>query len=118
MPTSVYIRRLLYAAAISTTTAVWGQQLCSGEVHLQPEAIRLYSSIIPDLSAPELMALWLMALYSKLYSDLSLVPSLPALTVVAVLSLPDYSGGDVVGLRGQTDPHQPTSDPPLRALGC
>ena len=43
MPTSVYIRRLLYAAAISTTTAVWGQQLCSGEVHLQPEAIRLYS---------------------------------------------------------------------------
>ena len=113
MPTSVYIRRLLYAAAISTTTAVWGQQLCSGEVHLQPQAIRLYSSIIPDLSAPELMAL-----YSKLYSDLSLVPSLPALTVVAVLSLPDYSGGDVVGLRGQTDPHQPTPDPPLRALGC
>ena len=43
MPTSVYIRRLLYAAAISTTTAVWGQQLCSDEVHLQPEAIRLYS---------------------------------------------------------------------------
>lgn len=41
----------------------------------------------------------------------SLVLSLPALTAVAVLSLPDYSGGPWEW--GQTDPHQPTLDPPL-----
>ena len=98
------------AGAAIPTRAVWRQQLWSGEVvHLEPPALQtsavLFSYRVLQ-SNPPLMAQ---------STGPSLVLSLPALTAVAVLSLPDYSGRPWEW--GQTDPHQPMLGSSL-PLGC
>ena len=94
------------AGAAIPTRAVWRQQLWSGEVvHLEPPALQtsvLFSYRVLQ-SNPPLMA------------QSTRVLSLPALTAVAVLSLPDYSGRPWEW--GQTDPHQPMLGSSL-PLGC
>ena len=92
------------------TPAVWRQQLRSGEevVHLEPPALQ--TSAVLVLFSPRGTQSTDGTVCLRVPSP-SLVLSLPALTAVAVLSLPDYSGGPWEW--GQTDPHQPTLDPPL-----
>ena len=96
------------AGAAIPTGAVWRQQLWSGEVvHLEPPALQTSTAVLFSYrvlqSNPPLMA------------QSTRVLSLPALTAVAVLSLPDYSGRPWEW--GQTDPHQPMLGSSL-PLGC
>ena len=75
------------------TPAVWRQQLRSGEevVHLEPPALQ--TSAVLVLFSPRGTQSTDGTVCLRVPSP-SLVLSLPALTAVAVLSLPDYSGGD------------------------